>query len=76
MSADLVVANIYFDVMKGLISSPGLMTKKWFVLSGLLGSQARDIAFKLSKYRAKIIKIWDHDGIYYTFLGTTGADIA
>ncbi|MBW1941046.1 MAG: 50S ribosomal protein L11 methyltransferase [Deltaproteobacteria bacterium] len=40
MPADLVIANIHYDVMKNLISSEGFLDKKWFILSGLLRSEA------------------------------------
>ena len=34
--SDFMIANIHFDVMRGLISSRSFLTKKWFVLAGLL----------------------------------------
>jgi ribosomal protein L11 methyltransferase len=67
--ADLVIANIHFDVMKHLTASQGFYNKKWFILSGLLRSQARDVSFNLSRNRIKIIKTWECDGIWHTFLG-------
>jgi ribosomal protein L11 methyltransferase len=65
--SDLVIANIHYDVMKNLLNSEGFLSKKWFVLSGLFRSQARDVAHKLSQYPAKIIKKWERDGIWHTF---------
>jgi len=37
--ADLLITNIHYDIMKDLIVSPGFLTKKKFILSGLLKSQ-------------------------------------
>jgi ribosomal protein L11 methyltransferase len=69
MPADLVIANIHYDVMKNLISSEGFLDKKWFILSGLLRSEARDVSYKLSQYPVEIIKRWERDNIWNTFFG-------
>ncbi len=70
--SDLVIANIHYDVMKRLITSPGFFSNKWFILSGLLRSQARDLLYELSRNRLRIVKKWERDGIWHTFLGKTG----
>ncbi len=70
-SLDLVIANIHYDVMKHLITSQGFLKKKWFILSGLLRSQARDIRFRLSSQPVRILKTWEGDGIWHTFFGET-----
>ena len=67
--ADLVIANIHFDVMKNLLNSEGFLSKKWFILSGLLRSQAEDAACTLKQKGAEIIKKWERDGIWHTFFG-------
>lgn len=74
ISADLVIANIHYDVMQRLISSKGFLSKKWFILSGLLRSQAKDVTEKLSRNRAQLVKQWDHNGIWFTFLGQNRFD--
>lgn len=70
-SLDLVIANIHYDVMKHLITSQGFFKKKWFILSGLLRSQAREIHFILSHQPVRILKKWEGDGIWHTFFGET-----
>lgn len=70
--SDLVIANIHYDVMKRLIQSEGFFAKKWFVLSGLLRTQAREISHRLCKHPVEIIKKWEKDGVWHTFLGRTG----
>ena len=69
--SDLVIANIHYDVMKHLIASPGFFNNKWFILSGLLRSQARDLLSELSQNQVRIVKKWERDGIWHTFLGKT-----
>jgi len=68
-NADLVIANIHYDVMKDLILSEGFLHKKHFILSGLLRSEARDIEYKLSQYPVKILEKREHEGIWHTFFG-------
>jgi ribosomal protein L11 methyltransferase len=67
--ADLVIANIHYDVMRHLINAAGFFEKKKFILSGLLRSEAKDIADRLARHPAKILKQWTHDGIWHTFYG-------
>ena len=70
--AELLMANIHYDVMKRLIVSEGFSNKKWFILSGLLRSEAKDVKTALSRYSPKILKFWNNDGIWHTFCGKIG----
>jgi ribosomal protein L11 methyltransferase len=67
--ADLVIANIHYAVMRRLVNDDGFLSKKRFILSGLLRSEARNIADTLARRPVKIIKQWTHDGIWHTFYG-------
>jgi len=67
--ADMVIANIHYDVMRRLVNDRGFLTKKRFILSGLLRSEARDIADILAGHPVKIVKQWTHEEIWYTFYG-------
>ena len=67
--ADLVIANIHYDVMRHLVSAQGFLDKKRFILSGLLRSEAKAIADSLARHRVKILKQWTRDGIWHTFYG-------
>ena len=71
LPSDLVIANIHYDVVKRLVTSRGFFNNKWFILSGLLRSQARDLLYKLSQNNVRIVKKWEQDGIWHTFLGAT-----
>ncbi len=68
--ADLLIANIHYDVMRHLIEAPGFVRKKWFILSGLLRSEARHVEDQLLRGPGTITKKWTTDGIWHTFLGT------
>jgi len=67
--ADVVLANIHYDVLQELVQVPGFDRKPWFILSGLLRSQARDVLAILKRKGATLIKIWDEDGTWFTVLG-------
>ncbi len=69
--ADLVIANIHYDVMRRLIDTGGFFAKKHFILSGLMRSEAKDIASGLARHPVKILRQWTHDGIWHTFYGKT-----
>ena len=67
--ADLLIANVHFAVMKKLIQSEGFRTKKCFVLSGLMRSEAKQVKIEIERSPAKILKCWTHEGIWHTFYG-------
>jgi len=70
--ADLLIANIHYDVMKDLVVRPGFFDKKWFVLSGLLRSETANVEDELSRQPVGIMKKWVQNGIWHTFLGQVG----
>lgn len=69
--ADLVIANIHYDVMRHLINAEGFVKKKRFILSGLLRTEANDVANRLARHPIQILKQWTRDGIWHTFYGKT-----
>jgi ribosomal protein L11 methyltransferase len=71
---DLLIANIHYDVMKSLLECKGFLQKQWFILSGLLRSEAKAVEKKLSRYPVRIIEAWCHNGIWHTFLGERSPD--
>ena len=66
---DLVISNIHYDVMKRLVKSPGFLSGGFFILSGLLRSQAGRIEQMLNTLPVAIVKKWGTGGIWYTYLG-------
>ncbi len=67
--ADLLMANIHYDVMKRIITREALENKRWLILSGLFRSEEREIRFQLEKYSVKIIAERKQDDIWHTCLG-------
>ena len=67
--ANLVIANIHFDVMQEVIASEGFLQKDKFILSGLLRGEAKAVTTKLAQSPVKLIKTWTSDGIWHTIYG-------
>jgi ribosomal protein L11 methyltransferase len=67
--ADLLIANIHYNVMQKLICAKAFSIQKRFILSGLLRSEAKQVRIELERLSAKILKSWTHDGIWHTFYG-------
>ena len=68
-AADLMISNIHYDVMIHLIRAAAFLDHRWFILSGLLRSEAREVACYLERLPATILNTWERDGIWHTFLG-------
>lgn len=66
---DLVISNIHYDVMKRLIQSQGFLSGGFFILSGLLRSQAKIIEQMLNSYPVEIIMKWGAGEVWQTYLG-------
>jgi ribosomal protein L11 methyltransferase len=66
--ADLMIANIHYGVMGKLIHMDGFREKDWFILSGLMRSNLREIKDKIEKYHLQLIREWDHEATWYTLL--------
>jgi ribosomal protein L11 methyltransferase len=73
LPADLMIANIHYDVMDRLLASGAVANKSWFILSGLLRSQAEAVMRRLSDAPVDIVERRDQDGIWHTFLGRSRA---
>ncbi len=71
VATDLLVANIHYDVMKDLVRTEGFLKQKWFILSGLLRSEAGKILEFLNSQPVLILKQWSQDDIWHTILGIT-----
>jgi ribosomal protein L11 methyltransferase len=69
LPADLLLANIHYDVMRLLVKSAGFMQKKWFILSGLMRSQAGVIAEQLVRVGSILRQQWIGEDLWHTFLG-------
>lgn len=67
--ADLLIANIHYEVMEKILRAPGFTDKPYFILSGLLKTQARNVEAILSDLPVTILEARNQQGIWHTFLG-------
>ncbi|MDR0477537.1 MAG: 50S ribosomal protein L11 methyltransferase [Desulfobulbaceae bacterium] len=70
VACDLLVANIHFQVMEKIVAEPDFLGHKWFVLSGLLPTEAEKIVACLRRMPVAILKRW-RSGPWHTVLGIT-----
>jgi ribosomal protein L11 methyltransferase len=68
LQADLVLANIHWDVLKTLVAKEGFRRNPWIVLSGLMRSHARDLESDLARYGLRTVKAWEDEATWYTML--------
>lgn len=69
LPADLVIANIHYDVMKKLLNTAGFLENRWFILSGLLRTESGNVLKKLSSMNVTVIETVCPDGVWHTILG-------
>jgi ribosomal protein L11 methyltransferase len=66
-SADLVAANLHAEVMLRIMDTPGFRRKRWFILSGLMRSDAKEVRRRLSLSGIGIREEWTRDGVWHTY---------
>lgn len=74
LEGDLVVANIHFEVISGLLDLETFRSRAWLVLSGLMRSQVRQVRDQLHAFGMTIEGEWDCEMIWHT-LAVRGAGI-
>ena len=52
--ADLMLANIHWDVLKSLLATEGFRRNPWIILSGLMRSHARDLEADLARSAVRV----------------------
>ncbi|MBW1886818.1 MAG: 50S ribosomal protein L11 methyltransferase, partial [Deltaproteobacteria bacterium] len=70
--ADLVVANIHYEVIRKILENKGFREKGWFIISGLMRSQVQEVKWQMEKYDLQVIHEWDNDMTWYTILAKNG----
>ncbi len=65
---DLIISNIHMAVAEKMAQSDDFYACRWIILSGLMRSQARDIERILDRKPVKLIRKWESEGIWTTFL--------
>jgi ribosomal protein L11 methyltransferase len=66
-AADLVAANLHGEAMLRMMAAPGFPKKRWFILSGLMRSDAKEVRRRLDVLGIAIREEWVQDGIWHTY---------
>jgi ribosomal protein L11 methyltransferase len=66
--ADLLCANIAASVILPLLVKPGFYTKKWYVLSGLIGTEVHRVLRQLDNSPIEIVQVLS-DKLWFTIIG-------
>jgi len=70
VSADLIVANIHYEVIIELLRQAVINPDARLIISGLLRSQYRDVVARLARMGFQPVQEWDHDMTWYTILAS------
>ncbi|MGD8366473.1 MAG: 50S ribosomal protein L11 methyltransferase [Desulfobacterales bacterium] len=69
--ADLLLANIHFEVLDKVMAAPGFVQKPRVILSGLLRSEARAAKTELIRRGFRIQNTWENNGTWFTILAAS-----
>jgi len=67
-NGEVITANIPYEVMIRLLESTAFQRRRWFVLSGLMRSQVRDVKHRLLKLGIETVREWDQDMVWHTLV--------
>jgi ribosomal protein L11 methyltransferase len=67
LPADLVLANIHLDVLLDLLDIPEFFTKKWYIFSGILGTQLAVFLARLKETPLREVSTRD-ENMWFTVL--------
>jgi ribosomal protein L11 methyltransferase len=73
--ADLVAANLHGEVLLRLMDTPGFRRKRWYILSGLMRSEAKEVRRRLGVLGIGIREEWAHDGVWHTYYAENPAAV-
>lgn len=72
--ADLLIANIHYEIMEKILRSEGFLNKKHFILSGILNSQADKVETALRNLPVEILEHRNTNGVWHTYYGAIHAN--
>lgn len=66
-TAQLALANIHLDVLLDLLNIPEFLDKKWYIFSGILGTQMDRFSAALRSSPLEPLEVWD-ENLWFTVL--------
>jgi len=71
--ADLALGNIYHGVLRELLTEPGFLTKRWYILSGLVGTEVDKLLTQMQSLPLEPVAVLD-DNLWFAILARRGSD--
>ena len=65
--AQLALANIHLDILLDLLDIPEFLEKKWYIFSGILGTQMEKFKARLETSPLQILDTWS-ENLWFTVL--------
>ncbi len=59
--ADLVVANIYYALLREILTEETFFSKSWYILSGLVGTEVEKILTQLRGLPVEVVQVLDEN---------------
>lgn len=66
VGADLIVANLDYDVISELLKEQKFINKRWYIFSGLMRTPYRKLKVMVEKCGMRVEKEWDHEMTWFT----------
>ncbi len=70
--ADLVCANLDFRTLERLLDIPEFYNKRWYILSGMIGTEVVRIKERLAEAPLRVIAV-SQDSFWFTITGKSNA---
>jgi hypothetical protein len=67
LQADLALANIHLEVLLNLLEIPEFLEKKWYIFSGLQGTEMARFTDRLRAAPLKVLETWS-ENLWFTVL--------
>jgi ribosomal protein L11 methyltransferase len=67
-TADLLIANIHWEVINSLLNEDGFRKRERLLISGLMRSRRSDVTRQLRENHFEVIHEWDHEMTWFTML--------
>lgn len=75
LPGDLACANIHLEVLLDILAAPEFPTKKWYIFSGLLGTQLERFLLALSQTPLQALKVLD-ENMWFAILAKNLSPVA
>ncbi len=73
LPGDLALGNIHLEVLLNLLEVPGFFNKKWYIFSGLLGTQVEKFTARLAASPLHLVEVLD-ENLWFAILAELNSE--